>query len=102
MKIGFWVVLVLFVLSLGGLWYSNAYWKNKYVKELKIEKEKLTDSLIESFKTTEKIIDKAEKATNVIKKRSKNIDDKLKEDEKIIDSRPVSNDKLDSLLTRFD
>lgn len=91
------VVVLLFLSQALSAWY----WKRKYKSELQQQKVVLTDSLTASFEAAQKEISEHKTQLGTTRKQSTSIDSKRKEDEKTIDTRPVTTGDIDSLLSRF-
>jgi predicted Holliday junction resolvase-like endonuclease len=77
-----------------------AWYKYQYLKQLEKEVTELKAQIKKHDDAETKIIEDAKGVTVGVKKKSKNIDQKLKEDEKAIDNSNITNGELQDFLTR--
>jgi len=96
-------LLLLFALSYGAyITIQKAIYKYKYFKTIEKEVTTLRDSISQYEIRITDLIEKAKTTTIKSQKKSKQIDDKLTQDEKIIDNTTVTNDDLDKFLAKYD
>jgi len=82
--------------------FTKAVYKYKYFKLAVEQRDMYQDSISVLNIKVKNLISKAQTQTKLIKSTSKKIDIKLKNDEKIIDASDVSNDELDSFLSKYE
>jgi len=96
------LIIAALLLGMGFLVYRMDKIKRNAEKTLKDQREKITDSLTDSFEAQKQLLISGQNLSKTTRTKSKKIDDKLKEDEKTIDNRDYDADAIDNLLSRFD
>lgn len=99
--------LFIIIITVGFIYTSivtiqKAVYKYRYFKEVEQQYNIAKDSLDALNIRLKDLTEKQQTKTNNAKRTSKAINDKLKDDEKIIDNKPISNDELDEFLSRYD
>ena len=82
--------------------FSKAVYKYKYFKIAVAQRDMYQDSISVLNIKVKNLISKAQTQTKLIKSTTKKIDIKLKNDEKIIDNSDVSDNELDSFLSKYE
>lgn len=96
------VVLGVIGIALLSAYASGVYYKSKYKKVLKTEKQRLTDSITSVFESQKELIETGTKTTIETRKKARTIDDKLKQDEEAIDNSTVTDTELTDFLAKYD
>ena len=94
----FIVLLILILLYSIGKTAQSAFYKYKYYREVEQKYTTLKDSLRAVNERTTVTIQKGKIRTKIVQKNLSKIDNKLKIDEKIIDSSDVSDDDIRAFI----
>lgn len=99
-KISIWWIFVVASISVAVIYFLNQHWTNSVIKEKKAVRDKILDSIEQSFEKQEKIISNAKKSANDTRRKSNDIDTKLKNDEKAIDTSDYTDDAILDFITK--
>lgn len=99
--------ILLFLLGaaiLAGIYFASRWAMDQYafLKSMEKEIEDLRTQVQEYEENETKILSEGEENTKTAQKKSRSIDEKLKQDEDIIDNRDISDDELDEFLSRYE
>lgn len=99
-KVLIWWVFVVVVISVAAIYFLNIHWDNQLAGEKKAVKDKILDSISQSSEKQKNIISNGKKSANAVKKKSNDIDTKLKDDEKVIDTSDYTDDAILDFITK--
>ena len=99
----FFIVLLFLAFLYGSVaTIQKGIYKYRYFKSIEKEYNTAKDSIAALNIRIGDLTQKQQNKVNASRKRSQTINDKLKQDEKAIDSKPVTDAELDEFLSRYD